>query len=90
MRLRTGRRHSRVGRFGVSWVVHADRRHMLRRVSTTAFDLLFLGDCNPGLILSGDRVEPTAAQPTLGDARSALGPDARSSALRAAESAKQV
>src|SRR5271166_2885375 len=35
---------------------------MLRRVSTAAFDLLVLGDCNPDLILEGDQVEPAYGQ----------------------------
>lgn len=35
---------------------------MLRRVSTKAFDLLVLGDCNPDLILTGDQVEPEFGQ----------------------------
>ena len=35
---------------------------MLPHVSTTAFDLLILGDCNPDLILTGDQAEPEFGQ----------------------------
>jgi sugar/nucleoside kinase (ribokinase family) len=35
---------------------------MLRRVSTTVFDLIVLGDCNPDLILNGHQGEPEFGQ----------------------------